>query len=174
MRKESENVRKRAGVRFKGAGTVARARHGNGAGALSNGGPKMRLNGLAQTRGQKGAGARTLQWLVRELKARGRGRATTIVRTHGCARAPRKGRERATYLCCFGRMSLCSPHGRAKAIVWECEACGRAIKMVQARGGFRSWILAISDRAATPPRGSGRAITPIRLEELYHGGVSPT
>ncbi|MED6220380.1 hypothetical protein PIB30_044259 [Stylosanthes scabra] len=129
MRKESENESERERIRFKGAGAVARARHGKGAGARPNGGPKTRSNGLARTRVQRGAGARTFQQLVRKHQVLGRGRATAIVRTHDHARAPGDGRERATHLCSFGRMWPSSPRGRAKAIARAREACGRAIKM---------------------------------------------
>ncbi|MED6158226.1 hypothetical protein PIB30_030848 [Stylosanthes scabra] len=41
---------------------------------------------------------------------------------------------------------------------------GRAIKMVRARGGVRLWILAISDRAAAPPRG---AVAPLPLFQIF-------
>ncbi|MED6148706.1 hypothetical protein PIB30_055331 [Stylosanthes scabra] len=102
-----------------------------------------------------------------------------IIRTHGRARTPRRGSERATHLCSFGRMWPSSPRKRAKAIVRTREACRRTIKMVRACGGSSDdgfWQSQI-----VRPRHQEGAAAPLpldslreRLEELYHGGVSPT
>ncbi|MED6128899.1 hypothetical protein PIB30_102559, partial [Stylosanthes scabra] len=81
MRKESENERKREGVRFKGAGIVAR----------SNGGPKMRLNGLAvrraRARGPCSVGPRAQSAMARTCHGH-----RAVART--CARAKRGARTR--------------------------------------------------------------------------------
>ncbi|MED6137623.1 hypothetical protein PIB30_066686 [Stylosanthes scabra] len=81
------------------------------------------------------------------------------------ARAPRRGRERATHLGSFGRM-------------WPSSPRGRAIKMVRGRGGSSDdefWQFQVmrprhQEGAAVPLPISSRD----KLEELYHGGVSPT
>ncbi|MED6133099.1 hypothetical protein PIB30_025251 [Stylosanthes scabra] len=92
--------------------------------------------------------------------------------------APRKGRERAMQLGSFGRMWPSSPRGCAKAIARVREACGRAIRMARARGGSSSenfGNLRSCGRATKRERPRHCPIhQEIRLEELYHGGVSPT